>query len=270
MSIFARLNYDSANTATQPMTVAAITTLSRTPPLLNDWQKADAGVGGDTTGYFVNPNATVLQNTRNNANTIISVASPVGSLSGIVSTANTLQSTCSVFSAHCDRLSGVVQPNTATATLPHYNSAVGISKVVMQIVFQTDGVQNNAPMMGNFTSITCTNELNSRYSTISTYSTLISNSISSSTTVDPGTGLSSTTYSSNLTSTQISTISNTLQSFVDFMTARRTGDVNFYNNCQAIASDYNTLKQFSNPGQTETDLLTNHIGSAKLLSRLSS
>ena len=261
MSIFARLNYDSANTATQPMTQAAITTLSRTPPLLNSWQTADASAGGNTTGYFVNPNASVVQSTRSLANTIISSASSVPELTGVVAAANTLQYSGSTFTAHCDRLSGVVQPTTATATLPHYNSAVGISKVVMQIVFQTDGVQNNAPMMGNFTSITCTNELNTRYSTISAYPTTIINSISTD-------GLGN--YSSNLTSTQISTISTNLQSFANFMDARRTSDVNFYNNCQAIAADYNTLKQFSNPGQTESDLLLNHIGSPKLLSRLNS
>lgn len=270
MSVFARLGYDSANTAAQPMSADAIKTMSRTPPLLNEWQKADASVGGNTTGYFVNPNVTVIQNTRNLANNIASICSPVSSLSGIMSAAETLQTTGGTFVAHCDRLSGVVQPNTATATLPHYNSAVGISKVVMQIVFQTDGVQNNAPMMGNFTSITCTPELNSRYSTISSYPTTISNSITVTTVTDPESGLSSTTYSSNLSPTLVSTITNTLQSFVDYMDARRTGDVNFYNNCQAIANDYNTLKQFSNPGQTETDLLTNHIGSPKLLSRLNS
>jgi hypothetical protein len=270
MSIFARLGYDSANTATQPMSAAAITTMSRTPPLLNAWQQADAGVGGDTTGYFVNPNATVVQNTRDVANTIVSISNQVPALSGIVSSALNLQNAGLQFTAHCDRLSGVVQPNTQTATLPHYNTAVGISKVVMQIVFQTDGVQNNAPMMGNFTSVTCTPELNSRYSTISSYPTTISNSIFVTNVVDPDTGTTTTTYHSNLSSEITSTIYNTLQSFADYMNARRTGDVNFFNNCQAIAADYNTLKQFSNPGQTETDLLTNHIGSPKLLSRLNS
>lgn len=267
MSIFARLNYDSANTATQPMSDAVITTLSRTPPLLNDWQTADASLGGDTTGYFVNPNATVVQNTWNTANSIVAITgvSSVSNLSSVVTATAALQVACPTFAAHCNRLSGVVQPTSATATLPHYNSAIGISKVVMQIVFQTDGVQNNAPMMGNFTSITCTDDLNSRYSTISSYPTTISSSIYST-----SDGLGGYTYTTSLTPTQITTIANNLQSYADVMNARRTADVSFYNNCQAIAADYNTLKQFSNPGQTESDLLLNHIGSAKLLSRLNS
>lgn len=262
MSIFARLGYDAANTASQNLSSDAITTMSRIPALLNEWQTTDVS-NNDTTGYFVNPNATVTQNTWNTANSIISIVglSSVANLSGVVTATTALGTAANNFLGHTNRISGVVQPNATTASLPHYNSAIGISKVVMQIVFQTDGVQNNAPMMGNFTSITCTDTLNTKYSTISGYPTTIMHSISTD-------GLGN--YASNLTSTQITTITNNIQDFADFMNSRRTSDVNFYNNCQAIASDYNTMKQFSNPGQTETDLLLNHIGSAKLLARLNS
>jgi hypothetical protein len=135
----------------------------------------------------------------------------------------------------------------------------------MQIVFQTDGVQNNAPMMGNFTSITCTDTLNSKYSTISSYPTTISSNMHS---VDDGLG--GYTYTTSLTPSQITTFTNNIQSYADFMNFRRTGDVTFYNNCVSIANDYNILKQFSSPGQTETNLLKNYIGSPKLLSRLNS
>lgn len=262
MSIFARLGFDSSNTAVEPLSNTAINTMSRIPPLLNEWQTTDAS-NSDTTGYFVNPNATVTQNTWNTANSIIAITgiSSVANLSGVVTATQTLQLASNNFLGHTNRLSGVVQPTTSTATLPHYNSAIGISKVVMQIVFQSDGVQNNAPMMGNFTSITCTDALNTQYSTISGYPTTIINSISTD-------GLGN--YASNLTSTQISTITNNIQSFANFMNSRRTGDVSFYNNCQSVAADYNTLKQFSTPGQTESYLFQNFIGSPKLLTRLNS
>lgn len=264
MSIFARLGYDAANTSSvvSDLSPAAIQTMSNIPPLLNEWQTTDAS-NSDTSGYFVNPVATVSQNLWNTANSIISITglSSVANLTTVVTATNNLNYAANNFLGHTNRISGMVQPNEQTATLPHYSTAIGISKVIMQITFQSDGVQNNAPMMGNFTSLTVGDTLNTSYSTVSGYPNTIINSISTD-------GLGN--YYTSLTSTQINTIKTNLQSVADLMNARRTGDVNFFNNCRSVASDYNTLKAFSSPGQTESYLFQNYIGSAKLLSRLNS
>jgi hypothetical protein len=118
-------------------------------------------------------------------------------------------------------------------------------------------------MMGNFTSLLAKDTLNTNYQTISSYPSLISSSVYSDGGMTP-------VYTTSLTPTQVTTITNNLQTIVNLMYSRRTGDVAFYNNCQNIASDYNTLKQFSAPGMTESYLLQNYVGSAKLLSRLNS
>ena len=57
---------------------------------------------------------------------------------------------------------------------------------------------------------------------------------------------------------------------VNLMNNRRNGDVNFYYNSQDIVSNYNQLKQFSSPGQTELYILNNYIGTDKLKTRINS
>jgi hypothetical protein len=264
MSIFGRLGYDSANTSSVVTTLSAnaVTTLSQMPPLLNDWQTEDTS-NSNVNGYFVNPVANVTQGIWNTANTIISIAGLQESLPTIYSSVSSLRQSCNNFIRHTNRISGV-SPMSDEPSLPHYSTAIGVAKVVMYIVFQSDGVQNNAPMMGNFTSLTVDNTLNTMNTSISTYKTTIQHSILI-TSDEFG-----TTYSSNLTPTQITTIISGLDPIRNVMDSRRTNDVNFYNNCRAVVNDYNTLKIFSSPGQSETYLLNNYIGSDKLKSRINS
>jgi len=56
----------------------------------------------------------------------------------------------------------------------------------------------------------------------------------------------------------------------DLMNSRRTADVTFYYNSQSIVNDYNTLKQFSTPGQSESYLYNNYVGTDKLKTRINS
>lgn len=269
MSIFARLGFESANTVSSNLDTTVVTTMGRVPQLLNTWQTTDTG-NSDTTGYFVNPCRVVTQSIWDTANSIVAITglSSISNAASIYTSSQNIQAAANNFMLHTDRISGITQPNASTATLPHYNGIIGLSKVVMQITFQSDGVQNNAPMMGNFTSLTARDNLNTDNTIISSYPTVVSTSMYSQiggTMEDP-----ITTYTTSLSPSQITSITNDLQSVADLMNARRISDVNFYNNCQSIVSDYNTLKQFSSPGQTESYLFQNYIGSPKLLSRLNS
>lgn len=271
MSIFSRLGYDSANTPTISLANSAIATMNTMPPLLNQWQTQDIA-NSNTGNYFVNPVANVTQSIWNVANSIIAVTgvSNISNLSTLVTTTNSLRAASNNFILHTNRISGITQPNESTATLPHYFSAMSVAKVLMYITFQSDGIQNNAPMMGNFTSLTVANTLSTQNTSIQTYGGLVANSINVSTTTDPDTGLPVSSYTTNLTPTQVSTMINTLQSTVDLMDGRRTSDVTFYNNSRAVIDDYNKVDQFSTLGQTETQLLNNYIGSDKLKSRINS
>lgn len=258
MSIFGRLGYDASNTSSivSPLSANVISTMSNLPPLLNTWQTADAA-NNDVGGYFQNPVANLTQSIWNVANSIIAIPdlNEVANLANISLYANNLSLSANNFYSHTNRISGVTT-NDDHPELPHYNSAVAVSKVVMYITFQSDGVQNNAPMMGNFTSLTQSNNLTISYNTIKNYANTIANSINVS------------THTTNLTSIQINTIQQGMNVATDLMNSRRTADVNFYYNSQSIVDDYNTLKQFSNPGQSESYLLNNFNGTDKLKSRI--
>ena len=108
MSIFGRLGYDSANTASvvTPLSDNAVTTLNRMPPLLNDWQTTDSS-NSNVNGYFVNPVANVTQGIWNTANTIIAITGLQEALPDIYTTVNNLRSSCNTFIRHTNRISGV-------------------------------------------------------------------------------------------------------------------------------------------------------------------
>jgi hypothetical protein len=264
MSIFGRLGFDSANTASMvtPLANNVITTMTRMEPLLNDWQTSDASAN-DVGGYFVNPVANVTQGIWNTANTIIAITGLQEALPDIYTTVNNLRSSCNTFIRHTNRISGV-SSMTEEPLQPHYSTAVGVGKIVMYIVFRSDGIQNNAPLLGSFTSLTVNDTLSTMNTSISGYSANISHSI-----IATGDEFG-TTYTSNLSPTQISTVTAGLNSIRNIMDTRRTNDVNFYNNSRTIVNEYNTLTQFSEAGQSEKYLINNYIGTDKLKSRINS
>ena len=249
----------------------AIATMNTMPPLLNEWQTSDLA-NSSTSGYFTNPVANVTQGIWNTANSIINITgvTSVSNMATLVTATNNVRAASNNFILHTDRISGITQPNASTGTLPHYFSAMSVSKILMFLTFQSDGVQNNAPMMGNFTSIMVANTLSTQNTSIQTYPSLVANSINVTTSVDPETFETTYSYTTNLTPTQVSTMVNGLQPIADLMNGRRTSDVTFYNNSRAVVDDYNKVDQFSSIGQTESYLFNNYIGSDKLKSRINS
>jgi hypothetical protein len=132
----------------------------------------------------------------------------------------------------------------------------------MYIVFQSDGVQNNAPIMGSFTSLFIKDDLTVKYNLVTGYPTLIANSI----TVETIEGEVTTT--SNLTPTQISTIVTNVGALGTTMNTRRTHDENFYANCNIILEQYNEMKKFKSPGTSETNIINDYIGTTRLKNNL--
>lgn len=268
-SIYGRLGFDAAAAGdnVQPLGESTVKYMANVPPLLNDWQKTDLA-NSDVGGYFQNPVGTVSANIWTTSNNIVSITGLSSSnASAIYTAAQGLQSAANNFFGHTNRMSGVEPINPDTALLPHYDSAIGIGKIIMYLVHQSDGISNNSPLIGSFTSLFTGNTLNTYYTTIQNYPTTITNSLTSSTDMsDPPV----TTYSCNLSPTQITTISTNLSAITTFMNNKRTADVNFYTNSQAVVADYNAVKGFNNMGQTQEDILNNHIGTTKLLNRLNS
>ena len=190
-------------------------------------------------------------------------------LSNLYSTSNTLSSVASNFQYHTDRMSNVVDMDVDVEN-PHFQTSIGYGKMIMYIVNQTDGIQNNSPMIGSFGSIFASNVINANANTFLSYSQLYLQSITSSTTIegDPPTAI--TTNTSNISLSNAQTLYNTANNLYNLMTTHMSQDKQFYQNTKILSDKLNKFSAFNNIGQTETDLIMNHIGTEKIKTRLAS
>lgn len=257
IGIFDRLNFPaSMSNNTIEFSENTQKSLANLPPILTTWQMEDIA-NSNTSGYFTNPVSSYANTIRS---TLISIETNaiLCNLTTIASTANTVvnSNTHADFISHTNRISGVSPVDTDNALLPQYNNCIGIGKALTYIIYQSDGISNNAVLMGNFGSLYTANTLSSYSSNLANDLILIQNSIM----IDGN---------SNLSVAQISSIISDINSTNNFIYSSVTQDVNFYNNSRAVVDDYNSVKGFGHMGDTEKYLVNNLIGSEKLKERVS-
>jgi len=236
------------------------------PPLLKNWQIQDMG-SSNVNNYFQNPVANVVQLIWNTANSYITYNSqnvqntnPTinAAISSAIANSVLIATTyANTYIYITNRQSNVTPQGNDTINV-HYTTAISAGKVLTYLLNQTDGIQNNAPMLGNFTSIMIGNTLNSLYSTFANLTSTFANTINTS----------SNPASSNISLDNAKALQNVTSSLAYTLHTFPNNDNAFFANSQAIIADYNSLKQISNPGQTETYLMNNFIGTPKLNSRL--
>jgi hypothetical protein len=272
MSIYGRLGFNS----TDPTTNATVSNYSSgvannmalMPPLLNAWQTEDISTS-NTNGYFVNPvgsltiTITSTLNSINAATLAINVQSTISStvtqaLRDLGNSAVTAISSASNYLYVTNRQSNVVDPGTDVTTV-HYKMAIGYGKIMSYMTYQSDGVQNNSPIMGNFTSITLGDTLSTLSNTLTSQQIALSNSITVGT---PNT--------SNLTLAQTQSLQTTVSSINTLMTTYPAQDNAFFTNTKAIMADYSIVSPLGDMGATETLLVSNYIGTDKLKTRINS
>jgi hypothetical protein len=268
-SIFQQLGYNYSPTSNEIITFdqKVLDTMNSMPELLSPWQYEDLR-NEDTaiSNYLVNPVSTITQSIYSIANSISNACGNVANLATISTTANTTYISANNFLYHTNRISGITPIDANTVSLPHYDTAIGTGKSIMYIVYQSDGVQNNAPIMGSFTSLFIKDDLTVKYNLVTGYPSLISNSISTISYEVEGNTV--TELVSNLTPTQISTIVTNVGALETTMTTRRTHDENFYANCNIILEQYNQMKKFKAPGSSETNIINDYIGTTRLKNNL--
>lgn len=291
-TLFDRLGYNftssDANTVIE-FSQETLNHLNTVPSLLTDWQKEDLA-NNVVGGYLKNPVANVVGYIRNTSNSLFNliIANPstntnaitgsTGAISTlfitISDTANTIgNNTGGSFLAHTNRISGVVNVAQSVAQtndgelgqLPHYDTALAIGQVVMYLVYQTDNIQNNAPIMGNFTSILIENDLESYNTKLQSYYTQISNSL---TITGSGTDVDPFVRTSNLTLAQTQTISANTTALESLLTTRRTSDESFFANSKQLVAEYKTVKAFTGMGLSANNLVQNFVGTDKIKSRI--
>lgn len=277
-SVYGRLGYDFTPSDPSILTLSdeTIKSLSSMPKLLKDWQAEDLRTGtvGD---YYKNPvrdiTSTIVAQLTNieSATTYYTAYDPltrlnytgfkVPALSEIYYQSTYVVQESENFLAHTDRLSNITLPNENTADLPHYQMVMGVGKSLIYLLYQTDGIQNNSPIIGSFTSILIGEELNQASNTISQYANTISNSII--VTEQTGEFGNVFVYSTSLTTEEIGNIVTDIKSIKTLLEKRRRHDENFWTNSKKISNEYNTLSMLNTPGETQQKLLDGYVGSTK-------
>jgi hypothetical protein len=116
-------------------------------------------------------------------------------------------------------------------------------------VNQTDKLQNNAPILGVFSSLLMKDKISSNVTTLTS---------------------DAATMSVSPTAASINIITQHVQGSYSILNQRRTGDITFYQNSVALVKDFNIVSQFNSLGATSSYLLNNLIGTPKLVSNLQS
>ena len=255
--VYTTLGYNFSDPNGYVTTLSANTQshLNAMPAFIQSWQAQDIA-NNSVGGYFQNPVANSVQIIWNTANSIITITSGVTFNVDVYNVSVSLATTANNFMNHTNRLSGITPFTGQDVTNPYYQTAMSAGKSALYITNQTDGIINNSPILGSFTSILIGPQVSANANTINSYVSIISSSISGNT--------------SNLSNSQLTIISNNLSNVNSYLSTRQSADVTFYGNLQTFLNNYNTVKQFSNMGDTQTYLLNNFIGTPKLVSRINS
>ena len=263
MSVFGRLNYNFDSTkfgANNELTDGQKLSLNYPSPLYT-WQASDLS-GSSVTNYFQNPhsaNLTLMTSytnqllTYSNTQSITYNAAPTEA-NTLYALANNLLIEISSFTDHTNRMSGVTE-STNKLTIPDYQIAMSIGRQVLQICNQVDGVQNNAPILGNFTSLAVVSDVSNSVVQLSSSAATLNASLIV---------IGSNTYT-NISRDSMNTIIASAQTAFNLLNSRRVGDTTFYTNSIAVIQDYNTILQFSNLGVNSSYLIKDlGIGTTKL------
>jgi hypothetical protein len=294
-SVFARLGYDftPSNPEILLLSPAALKHLNSMPKFLQDWQAEDMRNGVvNNNNYFKNPlqNITItiinnLEAIRNVIPTRVVQPDPefgygrfgatgqleaytvveIPALEPIYESSNVAIAEARNFIDHTNRLSNTVEFKPEAAELPHFDAAMAVGKQLLYVVNQTDGIENTSPILGTFTSLFVESEMTDYNNLIAPYSALIANSITVTTTFEGGMdGGYVTTKTSNLASSIITTMTDTVNSLKVFIERRRKHDENFWKKAQLIVEEYNKLKRTNTAGETQDKLIDGYIGSDSL------
>lgn len=264
-TILGRLGYnfeDEGNTKVLNFSTDAVAALNTVPSLIPDWGYEDLR-NDDVNGYYKNPVINVTNTIITLSNSIVELACTIssGGFTDVIDTANSIALfVAPQFRNHTQRISGVVGvTDDQLPNLPHYDSAVAQGRALTYVAYQSDNVTNSSLVMSSLTSILIDDDLNDLYNVANTQYYIVLYSLT-----DDGMGGNT----SNLTSGEILNVKNAFVTINTTFETRRTHDETCFTNGQTILNEFNTIKSIATPGETQTNLLTNYVGSDKLLDRI--
>jgi hypothetical protein len=242
-----------------------MTLIANTTPSMAQWQKDDLDAGPIVRSNYFQNRTTIyitgmLDSTANIANNAYLANNFI-----LSDEANTLILELDAFQSHTDNISGltVVQ----TGDVPSYDSASSFGQLNMMTVTKVDGLPANTdPILGSFTSLFIQDILEANNTQLQIYSEEFANSIIEI--IEPESG--NTTYSSNLSNTEIANIESYIISTKDVLNTRRNADWTFFRNTIQVAQDNGFLQQFTTMGGTNSFLVNNVVGTDSLKEKIAS
>jgi hypothetical protein len=258
--VYATLGYNFSDPNGDILTLSAntIAHLNSMPAFIDSWQAQD--IANNTVGgYYQNPVASNTSSIITISQTMITVANTgasqnIANCDLIVTAANGLYNTATSFLAHTNRISGVTPFVGQDVENPYYDTAMGLGKTALYITNQTDNITNTSPILGSFTSILIAAQVSSANVT------LVNNLVT----------LTAGVTANNLTQPQITQILTSISNANTLLFSRQTADVTYYTNLRTFVDKYNSVKKFTNMGETETYLVNNFVGTDKIKERINS
>jgi hypothetical protein len=251
-------NFNDPNGDVLNLSANTVAHLNSMPAFIDTWQAQDIA-NNAVGGYYQNPVASNTSSIITISQTMITVANTgvsqnIANCDLIEVAANTLANVANSFLAHTDRISGVTPFVGQDVVNPYYDTAMGLGKTTLYITNQTDNITNTSPILGSFTSILIGPQVNSANITLTNTLVTLTNGVTAN----------------NLTEAQISQILSDISNTNTLLVTRQTADVTYYTNLRSFVDKYNSVKKFSNMGETETYLVNNFVGTDKIKERINS
>lgn len=257
-SVYGRLGFDFDTAkfgGDDTLTPGVLNFLGNTTINLSDWQIEDLA-NNEVYGYFQNPHndslgaiAVFLTGISTYANTeMFDYGNARDVANGIANVVSSAQNSLLNFTYHTNNLSGVSRSSNVAA-FPDYSSALAIGRQILNITNKSDGVQNNTPILGNFTSLYVGEDISFYANTMANDYITITDSFSSNV--------------SNISNAQMNAIISDITTMQNFIDTRKNADISFYLNSYEIMQEYQTVLQFSSLGATQNNLIVK-IGTDKL------
>lgn len=173
--------------------------------------------------------------------------------------ANASISSLQLFKTHTDRISGVT---VSTTDDPDYDKAISIGTTIAQYANAIDGIKDFSPILGSFTSLFISDDLESIRISIATLKT------SSGTLIDPSQWSNTNYYNSGILSfspQDAANLANTTILLTNIVDTRRNHDKNYYLNSFKVMLDQNKITQLvSIPNPAAIVLIRDFIGTDEL------
>ena len=247
--------------------------LNTAPVKLETWQKSDLANGSIVkTDYFKNPMINVTARLSDNVNAMNSIVQTIdtfdnGSGTALKTNLTNLIIEIQNYLSHTSNISGVTEAkanvsetSNVISHFPDYNKAVSAGEQILMLTNATDGVANTVPLLGNFTSLFISDEINANANNIIVNLVTVQNSIRTETT---GGETPVTTTVSNLSSSLITSLTANVAAANTLLSTRRLHDWNFFRNSLNILEDYNKINALGRVGNTQKYLINNLVGTDK-------